>query len=132
MPYSDFTDAHHRHWSDAERLFRCQRWANADHLYGLSAECGLKALLVAEGKHIDPPYKQHIDKLWPVFVQFIDGRRGSDYLTMLPDGEPFQCWRIKQRYEHQNRFDAARVEPHRKAAQAVHDMVQHAIQGGGS
>lgn len=43
----DFADAHRRHWGDAELLFRSRRLGNADHLYGLSAECGLKA--VAEG-----------------------------------------------------------------------------------
>ena len=40
---ADFGDAHSRHREDAELLFREQRWANADHLYGLSAECGLNS-----------------------------------------------------------------------------------------
>ena len=40
----DFLDAHLRHWTDAELLYAAQRWANADHLYGISAECGLKGL----------------------------------------------------------------------------------------
>ena len=42
---ADFHDAHLRHWQDAELLFRHDRWANADQLYGLSAECGLKAVM---------------------------------------------------------------------------------------
>lgn len=42
---TDFVDAHERHWRDAELLWQHQRWANADQLYGLSAECGLKALM---------------------------------------------------------------------------------------
>lgn len=45
----DFLDAHDRHWNDAEYLFAALRWANADHLYGLSAECGLKRLMIAFG-----------------------------------------------------------------------------------
>ncbi len=40
-----FGDAHRRHWQDAELLLRHERWANADQLYGLSAECGLKAVM---------------------------------------------------------------------------------------
>lgn len=40
---ADFPDAHARHWQDAERLAQAGRWANADQLYGYSAECGLKA-----------------------------------------------------------------------------------------
>lgn len=46
---TDFHDAHERHWDDAERLFEAQRWANADHLYGVAAECGLKWLMVHFG-----------------------------------------------------------------------------------
>jgi hypothetical protein len=38
---ADFLDAHYRHWQDAELLFGRGRLANADHLYGLAAECGL-------------------------------------------------------------------------------------------
>ena len=46
MPYpANFVDAHHRHWEDAQLLFRNHRWANADQLYGLCAECGLKAVM---------------------------------------------------------------------------------------
>ncbi len=41
---ADFLDAHERHWQDAELLLTNQRLANADHLYGMSAECGLKRL----------------------------------------------------------------------------------------
>ena len=46
MPYdTDFADAHRRHWEDAELLHDHGRWANADQLYGFSAECGLKAVM---------------------------------------------------------------------------------------
>ena len=38
-----------RHWEDAELLFSEKRLANADHLYGFSAECGLKAVMEALG-----------------------------------------------------------------------------------
>ncbi|MDE0002871.1 MAG: hypothetical protein OXQ29_09265 [Rhodospirillaceae bacterium] len=41
MPHpADFLDAHRRHWCDAELLFNDSRWANADQMYGFSAECG--------------------------------------------------------------------------------------------
>lgn len=48
-----FRDAMDRHWQDAELLHRKERLANADHLYGLSAECGLKALLEQDGNRIE-------------------------------------------------------------------------------
>ena len=47
MPHpADFVDAHHRHRADAELLFEHHRWANADRLYGFSAECGTVSRIV--------------------------------------------------------------------------------------
>ena len=55
MPFpADFVDAHFRHWGDAELLFTNGRWANADQMYGFSAECGMKAVMVALGMPISP------------------------------------------------------------------------------
>lgn len=50
---ADFLDAHQRHWQDAKLLFQAQRWANADHLFGMAAECGLKRLMQAFGMPFD-------------------------------------------------------------------------------
>jgi hypothetical protein len=41
---SDFAAAR-RHFDDAQLLHGAQRFANADHLAGVAAECGLKAIL---------------------------------------------------------------------------------------
>ena len=64
MPHpADFVDAHHRHWTDAELLFERDRWANADQLYGFSAECGLKAVMKTFGMPVDetgtPEEREH-------------------------------------------------------------------------
>lgn len=131
----DFADAHSRHWHDAERLFLCERWANADHLYGLSAECGLKAVLEAKkqipkGGPVQTQFKKHIDKLWQEFKIFAEGRLAAGYLSMLPIDEPFGDWCIDQRYTNQDQFEKVQVEPHREAAQAVCAIVQHVIQDG--
>ena len=126
----DFADAHGRHLKDAEQFFRQPRWANADHLYGLSAECGLKAVLDAEGQPVAVRYRNHVDRLWRQFQTFAAGRTGVGNLSLLPVGEPFRDWCIDQRYAHQSNFGRARVEPHRDAARAIRAMVQHAIQGG--
>ena len=126
----DYADAHDRHWTDAERLFACPAWANADHLYGLSAECGLKAVLESEGQIIDSLYKHHVDRLWPAFVSFAQGRTGATHLSMLPPATPFHDWRVGQRYAHHKNFGQAYVEPHRNAARAVRAMFQLVTQGG--
>ena len=126
----DYADAHDRHWKDEERLFACPAWANADHLYGLSAECGLKAVLESEGQAIDPLYRLHVDRLWPAFVSFAQGRTGATHLSMLPTDTPFHDWRVGQRYAYQGHFGQASVAPHRDAALAVRAMFQSATQGG--
>ncbi|MEI7673390.1 MAG: SAM-dependent methyltransferase, partial [Deltaproteobacteria bacterium] len=50
---TDYLDAHDRHWQDAGLLFASTRIANADHLYGMAAECGLKRLMVAFGMTVE-------------------------------------------------------------------------------
>ena len=66
----DFYNAFCRHASDADLLLECKRWANADHLYGIAAECALKALLQIQGISFaenctssDRKYWVHINKL---------------------------------------------------------------------
>lgn len=126
----DFADAHRRHLDDADLLSDHARWASADQLYGFSAECGLKAVLEMEGEPIEGKYREHVQQLWPEFVSFADGRRGADYLSRLPDGEPFRDWSHHDRYAHHRHFDETVVAPHREAARQVHDLVRNAIQGG--
>lgn len=46
---TDFHNAFSRHATDADLLLNKERWANADHHYGLAAECALKALLLQQG-----------------------------------------------------------------------------------
>ena len=89
---ADFANAHFRHWEDAEFLFRAGRWANADQLYGLSAECGLKAVMVADGLSVDvagSPYRKHVNRLWGIFRAIVQGRRTGGWLHHLPQSNPF-------------------------------------------
>ena len=135
MPHPvDFTDAHYRHWRDAELLYDNSRWANADQLYGFSAECGLKAVMVVLGMKIDDTgpvnrkYWEHAQKLWPIFKQFTADRNGSQYMALLPSDEPFSDWSHHDRYAHRKHFDKANVDPHRGAAQGVQNMVEQVAQ----
>ncbi len=130
---SDFLDAHQRHWQDAERLFLAQRWANADHLYGLAAECGLKRLMLAFGMPFDAgrdrPQKdsdlKHADGVWARYDAYRAAcQQGTNY--GLPSNNPFQNWNISQRYAHQHEFDQGRVNDHRKGAEQVQKFVARA------
>ena len=132
---ADFTDAHNRHWEDAELLYGNKRWANAGQLYGFSAECGLKSVMLLLGMKVDdtgrpvePQHRKHVQDLWPIFVQFATERNGSEYMPLLPNDEPFSDWSHHDRYAHRRRFDKANVDPHREAAQGIRQMVEQAAQ----
>lgn len=73
----DFHSAAHRHWNDAEFLHCDSRLGNAYQLYGLAAECALKAVMQGLGMQLgdkgrpqEPGHKVHIDKLWQAFSLF--------------------------------------------------------------
>ncbi len=135
MP-TDFYDAFHRHRQDGEILYERQRWANADHLYGLSAECGLKALMLKLGMPVSPagvpqgPYRIHIDRLWTSFRIFASGKLPPYYFSFLSSNNPFRNWDIGQRYENQSGFNQATVDPHRQEVQKIKQMLDKAKSDG--
>lgn len=134
---ADFLDAHERHWDDAEALFQAQRWANADHLYGMAAECGLKRLMLAFGMLYDtasdrPSQKAdrtHANGIWARFESYRCGHhQGAGYALTAPN--PFADWDVAQRYAHQSNFDQARAEAHQAGVILVRNLVQKAKREG--
>ena len=130
---ADFLDAHDRHWDDAERLYGAQRWANADHLYGMATECGLKGLMLvfgmpfdaAKDKPVEKADQVHVDGAWLRFETYRCGHHaGARYL--LSASSPFADWHVSQRYAHQSHFNQARVDPHRQGADQVRQLVKKA------
>lgn len=127
----DFLDAHKRHWEDAERLFTVKRWANADHLYGIAAECGLKGLAEKfKQAPLDKGERRHImeankpNNAWDVFETYRSGHAlGPKFL--LPTN-PFTNWDVSQRYAHQSNFDEPRVAAHRQGADLVNELIKKA------
>jgi len=86
-------------YEDAEILFNRLRWANADQLYGLAAECGLKAVMVGLGTRTKSSgdlkkHSVHINKLWNEFITFANGRNGAKYVGDLSSNNPFQDWDV--------------------------------------
>jgi hypothetical protein len=128
---ADFLDAHERHWDDAGRLFQAQRWANADHLYGMATECGLKRLMLAFGMYVDPSSgspaskdRKHANEIWARFETYrYRHHLGTGYV--LPSN-PFSDWDVSDRYAHQSNFGQARVQAHCTGAQAVRRLVRKA------
>lgn len=132
---TDFLDSHKRHWRDAELLFQQQRWANADHLYGFSAECGLKALMIEFGmQHTDSyPDKRddrtHIDKIWNRYSTYQTGHtKGPGFA--LPATAPFSNWEASDRYAHQNQFNQQDTANHQAAANVVRQLIKKAQRDG--
>lgn len=134
---TDFADAAWRHWSDAELLREERRWPNADQLYGLAAECGLKAVMVAlgmavtgQGKPKSSGFQVHIDQLWDQFGAFATGVGAAQYASMLAPQNPYSSWRIDQRYWHTTATGETIVEQHRRGTQDAIKVLQQARQDG--
>jgi len=138
-PRADFHNAHLRHWNDAELLRKHNRWANADQLYGFSAECGLKAVMQRlgmktdkTGKPTERKYLKHVQHLWPQFKSHGHSRTFCRLSGMLPDENPFADWSQDNRYANGRHFDADSVDSHQRAAAQVCRMVTQAMQEGES
>jgi hypothetical protein len=121
---TDFKNAYARHQKDANHLFDNKRYANADHLYGLAAECALKAVMIGlepslvnkNGDLLDKGNKIHIDKLWGHFRIFLQGRTASSYLAHISSNKnPFSNWNVNDRYAHEKRFTKNNTLPHQTA-----------------
>ncbi|MDM7457165.1 MAG: hypothetical protein P3W97_007935 [Tepidimonas sp.] len=134
---ADFLDAHERHWTDAEGLFQTGRWANADHLYGVAAECGLKRLMLAFGMPYDSTRDRpaegrdqvHANKIWDRYESYRCGHhQGAAYALSTPN--PFSDWDVAQRYAHQSNFDQARTQAHQSGASVVRALIKKAQKDG--
>ena len=134
---ADFLDAHRRHLRDADYLFSASHLANADHLYGMTVECGLKRLMVAFGMKLRPADsapersedREHANKVWMRYEIYRSNRmEGLHY--GLPLSTPFNDWSASQRYAQEQCFGHARVEPHRAAAHTIHALVKSAEMAG--
>ena len=133
---TDFLDAHHRHWHDAENLRSGGRWANADHLFGLVAECGLKRLMIAFGMKTNPDgspaageHRKHADSIWTRYISFCEGPLAATSYPITQEN-PFLDWDVAQRYAHQDQFNQTVVDTHRDGADQVRKLIQNATLAG--
>lgn len=134
---ADFLDAHERHWDDAESLFAAGRFANADHLYGMATECGLKRLMMrfgmavnlATGNPTDKKDWAHAKNIWNRFESYRSGKQeGIGY--GLPTLNPFDNWDASDRYAHQSNFGHASVQAHQVGALVVCELIKKAQREG--
>lgn len=134
----DFRDAAERHWEDANHLLENTRLANADHLFGLSAECALKAVMLSLGMMLqadDAPanrqHRVHINQLWDGFITFVNDRNGTYYaVRMTGILNPFDNWDINQRYQHRSNITHIVAEKHQQGATLTKQILETAVLNG--
>lgn len=128
MPISeDFANAADRYWIDANTLHQSGRLATADHLFGVSAECALKAIMVKlSGKTSLPgKYKIHLPYIWNEFIAYIPLSGTHPYAGVL-SSNPFSGWDVSDRYGHDSQFTASRVANHRAASSQAYKVLEKA------
>lgn len=134
---TDYFDAMKRHWEDAELLWNQvpQRFANADQLYGLVAECGLKALMTKlvngyfdhnRGRPSNRDDLVHAEGIWNCYMNYSQGGAAARY-ALPTNTNPFGQWKIDDRYANRIHFVHDRVDGHRNAALVVKKLVDHAV-----
>lgn len=131
----NYWEAALRHYHDGMALLAAQptpRDANADQLFGLAAECALKAVLVwvgvptdADGGVRDRGLREHIDALWPEYVNHPDGRVAARY--QIASSNPFQDWSIHRRYVADAHAGGGAAATHERAAFACLLVAQKAL-----
>jgi len=125
-----YSDAYERHFEDANLLFHNARWANAEYLYGLSVECGIKALQRAVGQTVR---RQHLPNLMQNINHFEfrkSGRTSSRYLLPREVRDAFNDWDVSQRYQHRRQFTMTIAQRRKYGAEAMHKLVEQVRKDG--
>lgn len=146
-PSVGYFESARRHFQDANTLLRSSRKANAGHLFGVAAECGVKALLVASRVPIDTEgsigslpgvkgkgFRDHMPNLAQALTDFMgnipDGRRAATYLSTLSGLGNFSDWRIEHRYWREAALPLGSIERWQSAAGGVMTVLDQAKEDG--
>lgn len=145
MLQPSFAVAARRHHGDAEFLFTDQRHVTADHLAGLAAECGLKAIFLRYGgatlNQVDKPVlvtpdtgKEkalgHVDKLWNELPLIIQGRSAPLFTTLIARPAPFATWDVSDRYSDGTTITAECAEQHLDVSRQILGLLEQAEREG--
>ena len=131
----DYYDAAQRHWDDANHLLSTNRLPNADQLFGVSAECALKAIMLPLGMPMNndrPSNKKHghINVLWDEFITFATGKGQAHYAAALGTINPFLNWDVGQRYDHSSVISPQIVTDHKVSAEVALNCLTQAVMDG--
>lgn len=130
----DYQDASERHLHDAELLFSQapKRLGNASHLFGLSAECSLKAI----ARKFKPSAqfgggKGHIPELFLELQNVSQAIGGNAALSNnIAAIQPrFTHWKVSQRYASQGGFLQGTVADEQAGANEAHLLMANCLKG---
>jgi hypothetical protein len=122
----NFLDAAERYWQDALILDKQDRLASADHLYGICAECALKAVMEIVGSRPLPKkYFVHLPQIWEEFQCYQPPVGPNAYGTRaMPN--PLPDWSVHDRYGPSSVFDRARLQKHAYGAREAMKHIEQA------
>lgn len=125
----DYTVSCRRHWQDANTLLERRARPNAGHLFGLSVECGLKAVLIRRGVAVEPDgsiredLQTHLPRISQQALEMAalaEGRTDSGLRAAVPSLGKMHDWQVEHRYWRPNDVPLASL-PHWQAA--AHEML---------
>ena len=123
---SNMAAAAHRHLLAGEQLVSGHRKDVAGYLYGLAAECGLKALMLTLGvkplppeQRRDDPFFAHFTVLKTLLIDSDQGRKHHDLRKFAQDQNCMAHWDTSMRYSDGKSIDDRWVESWRNYAKAI-------------
>lgn len=130
----NFSQAAKRHFQDAKILEEKKRFFNADQLYCLAAECGLKEMLSKRGvvqtnetgDLVEREYRTHVKELWERYQVAMNEQSGRlrRFFNEFQEN-PFTDWDISQRYAADDELpNNYRREQHQKAASRILETME--------
>ena len=108
MPFAiDLPAAARRHLQAAEILVESARGDVAGYLYGIAAECAVKAMMIEaglrpslDGSRRDDPFYEHFPALRTILRDTLQGRRGTPLIKYIRDDRFMNQWSTQMRYSH--------------------------------
>src|ERR1700722_3580598 len=103
----DMPRAARRHLEAADQLSRTRRRDVAGYLYGLAAECAVKAMMRDAGIRMptdlarrENPLYAHFPELQTLLRDALRGRRGTPLLSFIQSDAFMNNWDTRMRYSH--------------------------------
>jgi hypothetical protein len=94
----DMMSAARRHLHAAEELRTGKHRGVAGCLYGIAAECAIKAMMEVSGPRVNDAFYKHFPELRTILRTALQGRRGQTLARFVEDPSFMNNWDIRMRY----------------------------------